>query len=89
MRREKITRYVAIILITLFLGPFIPSALSPAEGVSIESVAGIGASLAGATRTTFPGIGAGTIARGSVIAEAAVVAVAASQAKAFNSATTD
>jgi hypothetical protein len=96
MNGKNIRKLAGIITILLFLAAFIPSALSPAEGTTVgsEAAAGAGGRTAGtgtvgptAGGMTFSGIGVGTIAVGTAIAEAAVIAVAASQSNPSNSAT--
>jgi hypothetical protein len=90
MNGKQIRKYAGIITTLFFLAASIPSVLSPAEGTT----AGPGARTAGtgtvgptAGGTTLTGIGVGTIAVGTVIAEAAVIAVAASQSNSSNPAT--
>jgi hypothetical protein len=86
MREKKFRKYAGIITILLFVAMFIPSALSLVEGTAGTESAGAGtpAAMSGsvdpaAGRSALTGIGLGTIAVGTAIAEAAVIAIAASQ----------
>jgi len=87
MRGNKFRTYAGIITILLLLAAFIPSALSQAEWTAVTeagTVASTGATGSSPTGPSsgemkFTGIGMGTIAVGTAIAEASVIAVAASQ----------
>ena len=87
MRANRFRKYGGIIILLLFLVAFIPSALSQAEKTADR---GTGASVGARTADSAPGgkiaggIGRGTIAMGTAIAEAAVIAVAASQPNSGN-----
>jgi hypothetical protein len=92
MRRRKFRKYAGIITLLLFFAVFIPSALSQAErtadrGTGSSSgvrMADSGTADAVAEGKIAAGIGVGTIAVGTAIAEAAVIAVAASQLNTSN-----
>ena len=93
MRGKKFRKYAGIITILLFLAMFIPSALSLVEG-SAGTEAGAGAGTRAVSSgpvgpaaggMALTGIGVGTIAVGTAIAEAAVIAIAASQSYSSNS----
>jgi hypothetical protein len=93
--RRKSKKYAGIITLLLFFAVFIPSALSQAEWTAVRGTgsssgartADSGTADAVAERKIATGIGVGTIAMGTAIAEAAVIAVAASQTNTSNSAT--
>ena len=87
MRGNKFRKYGGIIILLLFLVAFIPSALSQAEKTADRgagAIAGTRTADSAAGGKIAPGIGTGTIAVGTAIAEAAVIAVAASQSNSAN-----
>ena len=97
-QKIKIRRYAGVvILILLFLVAFMPSALNPAEGTTgsdaaadvhaAARTAGIGTAGQMSGKMTFTGIGMGTVAVGTAIGQAAVLAVAASRPNSSNSTT--
>ncbi len=87
MRRRTFGKNAGIIALLLSLILFVPSALSQAERTADSAVGALtGASAAetcsadaASEKNTTSGIGVGTIATGKAIAEAAVIAIAASQ----------
>jgi hypothetical protein len=92
MRGGKFRKYAGIITILLLLAAFIPSALSQAEWIAGTESAGAGMQAVSsgpvgpaAGRMALTEIGVGTIAMGTAIAEAAVIAIAASQSYSSNS----
>ena len=94
MRRKKFRKYAGIITILVFLLALIPLALSQAEWTADTggADAGMRAVSSGpvgpaAGRMALTAIGEGTIAVGTAIAEAAVMAVAASQSYSSHSTT--
>ena len=82
MKEKKLRKYVGIITLLFFLIVFTPSALSQAE-----KTADSGTADTAAAGKTAAGVGVGTIAMGTAIAEAAVIALAASQPNSSNATT--
>ncbi len=91
MRRNKFRKYAGITTLLLFLVAFIPSALSQSEGNGERETgwrtAGLGSFDSAAGGMTGIRIAVGTIAMGTAIAKAAVVAVAASPSNSASSTT--
>ncbi len=82
MSGQTFRKHAGITTTVLFLVIFIPSVLSQAEGTTDRA---IGATVSARPEgTTAAGIGAGTIAMGTAITEAALIAVAAPQQTSTN-----